>query len=100
MAFTGVAQLVEQRSPKPKVVSSILTTRAKLATAKLKMMNRVKVYLQESYHELTQKTSWPSWADLQKSSILVAVASIIIALLIFLMDKVITTALKAFYELF
>ncbi len=29
-SYTGVAQLVEQRSPKPQVVSSSLTTRAKL----------------------------------------------------------------------
>jgi len=63
-------------------------------------MNKVKVYLQDSYQELVEKTTWPSWTELQKSSILVAVASIIIALLIFVMDKIISTALQAFYELF
>ncbi len=92
---TGVAQLVEQWSPKPKVVSSILTTRAKE-----NKMSKVKTYFQESYEELVNKTSWPSWSELQKSSVLVAVASLVIALIIFAMDKIISTALEGFYNLF
>jgi len=45
-------------------------------------------YIQESYEELKNKVSWPSWSDLQSSSIVVAVASAVIALIIFLMDYV------------
>ena len=63
-------------------------------------MSKVKSYFQESYEELVHKTSWPSWADLQKTTVLVAVASVLIALLIFAMDKIISTALEGFYELF
>jgi preprotein translocase subunit SecE len=63
-------------------------------------MNKVVNYFQESYEELVNKTSWPTWKELQKTSILVAVASVIIALLIFAMDKVISTALELFYNLF
>lgn len=63
-------------------------------------MSNVKSYFQESYDELVHKTSWPSWSELQKTAVLVAVASIVIALLIFAMDKVISTALEGFYELF
>lgn len=63
-------------------------------------MNSIKAYLQDSYHELVHKTSWPSWDELQRTAIMVAVAAVIIALMIFAMDKVISTALKAFYELF
>ncbi|WP_417601789.1 preprotein translocase subunit SecE [Owenweeksia hongkongensis] len=63
-------------------------------------MSRVKTYFQESYEELVHKTSWPTWSELQKSAVLVAVASIIIALIIFAMDKVISTALEGFYNLF
>ncbi len=54
----------------------------------------------DSYQELTEKTSWPSWRDLQKTSVLVAVASVIIALIIFAMDKAISAVLNAFYNLF
>ncbi len=63
-------------------------------------MSKVKSYFQESYEELVHKTSWPSWAELQKTAVLVAVASVVIALLIFAMDKVISTALEGFYEIF
>lgn len=42
----------------------------------------------ETYHEMVHKVSWPTWKELQSSSILVLVASVIIALLIFLMDYV------------
>lgn len=61
---------------------------------------KLQTYFKESYEELVHKTSWPSWTELQKTAVLVAVASIIIALLIFVMDKVISTALEAFYGLF
>ena len=43
-------------------------------------------YLKESYAELTKKVSWPSWDKLQYSAIVVMVASVIFALVIFAMD--------------
>jgi preprotein translocase subunit SecE len=49
-------------------------------------MNKVANYLQETYNELIHKVSWPSWADLQSSSIVVMVASLIIAVVVFAMD--------------
>lgn len=63
-------------------------------------MSKVSDYFLESYQELTNKTSWPPWRDLQKTAVVVAVAAIIIALLIFAMDKAITAVLNAFYNLF
>ena len=45
-------------------------------------------YIQESYEELKNKVSWPSWSDLHSSAIVVAVASAVIALIIFFMDYV------------
>ena len=50
------------------------------------MSNKIANYLQETYNELIYKVSWPSWADLQSSAIVVMVASIIIAIVIFAMD--------------
>jgi preprotein translocase subunit SecE len=49
-------------------------------------MNRVKLYLQESYTELVKKVSWPTWAQLQSSAIVVMVASLIFAIVVFVMD--------------
>lgn len=63
-------------------------------------MSKVKTYFQESYAELVNKTSWPTWAELQKTSILVAVASVIIALVIAAMDKGISAVLSFIYEAF
>ena len=43
-------------------------------------------YVKESYSEMTKKVSWPSWDRLQNSAIVVMVASVIFALVIFAMD--------------
>ena len=43
-------------------------------------------YLKGSYTELTKKVSWPSWDKLQSSAIIVMVASVIFAVVIFAMD--------------
>ena len=42
--------------------------------------------IQESYEELRYKTSWPTKTQLIKSAIIVMIASVIIALIIFFMD--------------
>jgi preprotein translocase subunit SecE len=47
-----------------------------------------KTYLSESYNELVHKVSWPTWKELQSSSIVVLVAALIVALIIFLMDYI------------
>ena len=60
-------------------------------------MAAVTEYIKESYIELTQKVTWPTWRELQSSAILVLVAAIIIALLIFGMDQVIRFVLDKFY---
>lgn len=51
-------------------------------------MASLKTNIQESYDELVHKVTWPTWKQLQSSSILVLIASVIIALIIFLMDYV------------
>ena len=56
-------------------------------------------YLKESYAEMTKKVSWPTWDKLQSSAIVVMVASVIIALMIFAMDFVIEAAMKFIYTL-
>lgn len=49
-------------------------------------MVKIKSYLKETYDELKNKVSWPSWTDLQSSAIVVSIASLIIALVVFAMD--------------
>lgn len=47
-----------------------------------------KTYLAESYNELVNKVSWPTWKELQSSAIIVLVTALIISLLVFVMDYV------------
>ena len=51
-------------------------------------MERLKLYIIESYNELVHKVTWPSWPSLQSNTVLVVVASIIFALLTLGMDAV------------
>ena len=41
----------------------------------------------ESYNELVHKTTWPSGKELTSSAVIVLVASLLIAVVVFLMDK-------------
>jgi preprotein translocase subunit SecE len=54
-------------------------------------------YVKESYIELTQKVTWPTWRELQSSAIVVLIAAIIIAMLIFGMDQAIHFVLDKVY---
>ncbi len=63
-------------------------------------MANVSEYIKESYIELTQKVTWPTWRELQSSAVLVLIAAVIIAMLIFGMDQVIGLLLNKFYSSF
>lgn len=43
-------------------------------------------YIKESYTELVEKVSWPTFEELQESVVIVMIASLIIAMIVFLMD--------------
>ena len=92
--FTGVAQLVEHWSPKPGVGSSSLSARAKL-----KEMNLVN-YIKDSFEELRNKVSWISWEEAQKSTVVVAIFTVLFALAVFLVDKFFQTGLTEYFKLF
>ena len=62
--------------------------------------SKVTAYFRESYDELMHKVSWPSWSELQSSAIVVSVASLIIALVVFMMDTAFRNVLGQFYKLF
>ncbi|HNZ41972.1 MAG TPA: preprotein translocase subunit SecE [Bacteroidales bacterium] len=63
-------------------------------------MKKIKNYIKESYDELVHKVSWPTWSELQNSAIVVSIASVIIAIVVYLMDLSFGTLLKQFYLLF
>ena len=63
-------------------------------------MTKIKKYFEESYNELVNKVTWPSWKDLQSSGIVVMVASFMIAIIIALMDYSFRNAMEVIYNSF
>lgn len=62
-------------------------------------MNKLSYNLKEAYTELTKKVSWPTWAQLQNSAIVVMVTTLIFAVLIFLMDLAFKNIMTAIYNM-
>ena len=83
--YTGIAQLVEHRSPKPRVVGSSPPSRAKKEDS-MKIFKTFINYCKACYEELAHKTTWPTYKELTGSAALVLTASLIIALVVFAMD--------------
>lgn len=63
--------------------------------SKLKLLTDI----EESYTELRYKTTWPTKTQLVKSAVIVLIASIIIALIVFVMDQVVNTLMHFVYSL-
>jgi len=57
-------------------------------------------YIQDSVDELFNKVSWPTWSELQSSSLIVLIASVIFALIIFVMDTSFSNMMEFVYGLF
>ena len=49
-------------------------------------MKKIRRYIKESFTELIHKVTWPTWSELQNSTTVVMIASLIIALAIWAMD--------------
>lgn len=57
-------------------------------------------YFGESYKELVEKVTWPTWAQLQQSTLIVLVSTILITLVISLMDFASNSLMKLIYSFF
>lgn len=63
-------------------------------------MNKVAELFKASYNEVTQYITWPKFNDLQSSSTLVLVASLIFALMVGAIDFVFKNVLDLYYSSF
>ena len=63
-------------------------------------MNKITTYFRESYKELLEKVTWPTWEQLQQSTMIVLIATIIITGVIWVMDFAASGALNFIYKLF
>ena len=62
-------------------------------------MERIKLYLSESYDELINNVTWPTWENLQQTAVVVLGSTVVIAAMIFLMDLVSNQFTKLIYNL-
>jgi len=63
-------------------------------------MNKITTYFRESYKELLEKVTWPTWTQLQQATVIVLVATVLITLVTWIMDLASSTVLHFIYSLF
>jgi preprotein translocase subunit SecE len=62
-------------------------------------MNKISAYFRESFKELTEKVSWPTWPQLQQSTMIVLAATIVITFVVMGMDFIAGNGLKFIYNI-
>ncbi|MFN8299709.1 MAG: preprotein translocase subunit SecE [Chitinophagales bacterium] len=62
-------------------------------------MDKIKLYFVEAYDELINKVTWPTWPELQSSTVVVLVSALLISLVVVAMDVVFRMGTVKFYEL-
>jgi preprotein translocase subunit SecE len=63
-------------------------------------MNKLTAYIKDSYQELLQKVTWPTWDQLQQSTMIVLGATLVITAMVWIMDLAANNSLKFIYSLF
>lgn len=61
-------------------------------------MNKIANYFRESIKELTEKVTWPTWPQLQQSTMIVLAATIVITLIVLAMDFATGNVFKLAYN--
>jgi preprotein translocase subunit SecE len=61
------------------------------------MLQRLGNWYKEISHELLSKVSWPTWEELQGSTTVVLIASLIISVIIFAVDSLFNYGLQFIY---
>ena len=62
------------------------------------IMNKITNYIKESLKELTEKVTWPNWLQLQQSTMIVLVATLVLTFVVLAMDSGIGNGLRLIYE--
>ncbi len=63
-------------------------------------MSKITAYIKDSYKELLQKVTWPTWDQLQQSTMIVLGATLVITLMVWVMDLAANNVLKLIYSFF
>lgn len=62
-------------------------------------MTKIANYFRDSYKELMEKVSWPTWTQLQQSTMIVIVATLVITAFVTLIDFAAGGVLKQIYKM-
>jgi preprotein translocase subunit SecE len=63
-------------------------------------MKKIEAYFRDSYRELTEKVTWPTWEQLQQSTMIVLIATLLITGIVWVMDFASNSVLQFVYSLF
>ena len=63
-------------------------------------MRKIEAYFKDSYKDLVEKVTWPTWEQLQQSTMIVLVATLLITGVVWVMDFSSNSVLKFVYSLF
>lgn len=63
-------------------------------------MNKITNYFSDSYRELSEKVTWPTWEQLQQSTMIVLGATLLITAMVWVMDFIAAGGLNFIYKLF
>ncbi|MFK7901170.1 MAG: preprotein translocase subunit SecE [Cyclobacteriaceae bacterium] len=61
-------------------------------------MNKLVNYIKASFEELTKRVTWPTYSELQSTTVLVVVATLIFSAVIFGMDKLFDLLVDIIYS--
>ncbi len=65
----------------------------------IKIKMKVVNYISEAFYELKTNVTWPVWSEVQRLTIIVAVFSIVFALLTWGVDELFVKALEGFFNI-
>ena len=94
--FTGVAQLVEQRSPKPQAAGSNPAARALFTHRRCIMVETIRGFFTDVNKEM-KKVSWPTREQLQESTVVVVITCLVIAGIVFVIDQGMTQVMSLIF---
>ncbi len=63
-------------------------------------MNKVTTYIKESIYELREKVTWPTGSELQQTTSIVLIATLLLTGMVWLMDFISTHVLQLIYSFF
>ena len=103
MLFYGHSTTVSIEVSKTFDLGSNPSARAKKTSrypSVLLIMNKVSSYFRDSWKELIEKVTWPTWNQLQQSTVIVLVATLVITAMLYYQHAVanISQVFEGFYQ--